>query len=89
GLLTLKSGDMTIFYTDGVVEATRSKLNKEKPGNEEMQFYGEERLMKLLKDSRDKNASEILKALTDDIESFYSGSSPVDDYTLFAIQKTN
>ncbi len=81
--LRLQSGDTIVFYTDGLVEAVRANGDQE-----EMQFYGEERLMSLLKDLRGQDASNIMQALTDDIESFYGGISPVDDYTMLIIQKT-
>jgi serine phosphatase RsbU (regulator of sigma subunit)/HAMP domain-containing protein len=86
--VSVRSGDMIIFYTDGVVEAARSNSSNDRGDDSEMQFYGHERFMNLLNELRGKNASDILQALKDDLESFYGEESPVDDYTLLIIQKT-
>jgi len=83
--IPIRSGDMMVFYTDGVVEAVR--FNSVSHG-EKMQVYGEERFINLLTELRGKTAVETLQELTNDLESFYEGSSPVDDYTLLIIQKT-
>lgn len=82
----LKLGDALVFYTDGVVEAARGGSGQNDQENE-VQFYGEERLMDLLKELRGQTASELVEALTEDIKSFYAGNTPVDDYTLLIVQK--
>ncbi len=87
--IPFRSGDMVIFYTDGVVEAARPSDPANNGGNDEAkQFYGEERLMELLNDLRGKNAASVMQELTNDVENFYGGKPPVDDYTLLIIQKT-
>lgn len=88
----IRSGDMVVFYTDGVVEAARLSVEIESNNGDEeetKQFYGEERLMNLLKEIRGKSATKIMQELTNDLESFYEGNPPVDDYTLLIIQKTS
>jgi serine phosphatase RsbU (regulator of sigma subunit) len=85
--LKLETGDTLVFYTDGLVEAARDAAKTESASKETAQFYSEERLRNLLQQLRGKSASDYLRALTEDIEQFYSGSPPVDDYTLLIIQK--
>lgn len=85
--LALSKGDTVVFYTDGVVEASRN--NVKLPGSNEKQFYGEERLQNLLQNLRGKSADEIMQAITDDVDFFYGGKSPVDDYTVLVIQRTD
>ncbi|MFQ5822547.1 MAG: PP2C family protein-serine/threonine phosphatase [bacterium] len=90
--VTIRSGDMVVLYTDGVVEAARSSAEIDSNNGEDeetKQFYGEERLMNLLKGIRGKSATKIMQELTNDLESFYGGNAPVDDYTLLIIQKTS
>ncbi len=86
--LKLETGDTLVFYTDGLVEAARDALKTEPGKKDGIQFYSEERLRDKLNQWRGKKAAEYLQALTEDIEQFYSGSPPVDDYTLLLIQKT-
>ena len=87
--IPIQSGDMIVFYTDGVIEAVRFNSVSHDEKAEKMQVYGEERFINLLTELRGKTAVETLQELTDDLESFYEGSSPVDDYTLLIIQKTS
>jgi serine phosphatase RsbU (regulator of sigma subunit) len=81
--MVLKEGDKIVFYTDGLVEAAR--LSHEISGK--MDVYGEERLMKMLLKHRNKNASEIMKEILNDLHLFYEGNAIVDDYTLLIIHR--
>ena len=87
GLIPLQPDDIVVFYTDGVVEASHANSRGADEENSAKEFYGEERFMKLLAQLRGKDAAEILKAVTNDLDSFYEGQSPVDDYTLLIIRK--
>lgn len=82
----LNSGDTLIFYTDGLVEASR-QLTGYGEDTATLEFYGEERLFNLLASFSDKPAEVILETLLDDIETFYAGNPRVDDYTLVVIKK--
>ncbi|HBQ60310.1 MAG TPA: hypothetical protein DD671_11995, partial [Balneolaceae bacterium] len=58
--LKLNEGDVIILYTDGITEM----LN---PGN---QFYGEEKLEKLVKGVRAASSEEIMNIIVDDVKEF-------------------
>ena len=77
GSITLMTGDVLTLFTDGVTEAMS-------PEEEE---YGEERLEKLLQDTRHMSASEILNAVREDIRVF-TEDAPVlsDDVTMIVIK---
>ncbi len=75
--ILLKSGDILVLYTDGVVEATNAS-NK---------FYGENRLKQLIRNSIEKSANEIVRTLTDDLVKFGEGSDQHDDMTVIVIKK--
>jgi len=53
----------------------------------EAEFYGEERLMTLLRQRRTEDADALFGALVEDVAAFYGGRAPVDDYTLLVIQR--
>ena len=83
--ITLNPGDMLVFYTDGVVEAAHPSLVAE--DESDMIVYGEERFKDLISNSRDSAAPELISICVSDLNTFYSDDSPVDDYTLFVLQR--
>lgn len=83
----LAAGDMVVFYTDGVIEAAQEVPDPSDHGSEGVKFYSEERLSNLLDEVRGHTADELLQIVTDDIDSFYAGHPPVDDFTLLVIQR--
>ena len=86
--LKLNPGDSLILYTDGVVEAARPEESEENADSEDKyKFYSEERLLNFLQASRGKSPADLLEALTQDVESFFAGNSPNDDFTLLVIRK--
>ncbi|MBI5680288.1 MAG: SpoIIE family protein phosphatase [Methanobacterium sp.] len=76
--IKLETGDMIIFYTDGVTEA----LN-----NEEEQF-GDKRLFKLLKENKDLSPSKMVSKIIDEVEEFSGGRTQFDDITLMVLKAT-
>lgn len=76
--IDLKSGDVLILYSDGIVEG----LN---PSGEQL---GKHRLMEIMyKINLDtKNASEILKEILIHLEDFFEGALQKDDRTLMVIK---
>lgn len=74
--LTLGSDDLLVLYTDGIVEAL----------NETHQFYGNERLIKLLKNQKNKSPSEILDLLSEDVSGFIGMAKQHDDMTIMIIK---
>ena len=77
GNVRVEENDIIIFYTDGVTEA----VNK---NNEE---FGEERLIKLLKENRNGSAEEILNKIKDSIIEFSKDIAQYDDITMIVLKK--
>ncbi|HZM92133.1 MAG TPA: SpoIIE family protein phosphatase [Vicinamibacterales bacterium] len=71
GELQLRPGDLFVIYTDGITEA----LNKR---DEE---FGEERLLEVMRRSRDLSASRIVTDVFEEVRRF-SGDQQHDDVTL-------
>jgi serine phosphatase RsbU (regulator of sigma subunit) len=71
GELQLSPGDLFVIYTDGITEA----LNKR---DEE---FGEERLLEVMRRSRDLSASRIVTDVFEEVRRF-SGNQQSDDVTL-------
>ncbi|MBI5020704.1 MAG: serine/threonine-protein phosphatase [Ignavibacteriales bacterium] len=70
-------GDILLLYTDGIVEAT----------NEQGDFYGEERLIRLLIASRSLTPKEITLKILEDVQLFNSLGTHTDDKTLVTIRR--
>jgi serine phosphatase RsbU (regulator of sigma subunit) len=75
--LVLHSGDVVLLYTDGITEA-------ENPFKER---YGIERLKQVLQLSYLSSASQILKAIMDDLMQFINQRAILDDCTLVVLKK--
>ncbi len=71
-----ESGDILIFYTDGVVEAMNGFL----------QEYGEERFMNVITRSADKPAKTIQESILENISAFVDSSPSHDDLTLIVMK---
>lgn len=82
----LAPNDKILFYTDGFVEA--SVASSEGGPQSGRTFYGEERLLEILEEHREKDAVALMKVLEKDIEAFYAGSALHDDYTMLLVQKS-
>ena len=72
----LQSGDKIIYYTDGVVEFQNEKGN----------FYGAERLHKVLMQKKNEPIAGILEAVIADIMDFGMGLKPQDDISLIGLE---
>jgi len=72
----LNSGDIMVFYTDGVVEAMNKK--------EEM--YGFERFQEIIKEYRSLDAYSFLEKIIDDINTFVGKAEQHDDLTIVIIK---
>jgi sigma-B regulation protein RsbU (phosphoserine phosphatase) len=71
--------DILVIYSDGVVEASN---NKEA-------FYGEDRLIHLIKKFKDKMPREIVYGILDDVIKFAKKGIYQDDKTLVVIKRTS
>lgn len=74
--LDLAEGDILVLYTDGIVEAL----------NETHQFYGGSRLLKQLKNQKNKTSREILDVLSNDVSSFIGTAKQHDDMTIMVVK---
>jgi len=74
--LELASGDVVVFYTDGATEAVDSH---------EQQF-GEERLVRLIKESHGLSASELMERLKAAVVAFCGEAPQFDDITLMVLK---
>lgn len=68
----LKKDDVLIFYTDGVPEAM----------NKNIEFYGDERLINVIKDNLKSDTGMILNNLLNDVKSFVKDADQSDDITI-------
>lgn len=74
--VTLSSGDLLVFYTDGVTESMSPDQNEE---------YGEERLIRCIHSHRNSSAGEIQEAIIADLDRF-SDNIQYDDITIIVIK---
>lgn len=82
----LKENDTLVCYTDGVLEAAKKDLVKGDT-DETWHFYGEHRLMELLKKLEGKTSHEILRGIIADLKKFYGDFPQLDDFTLLVIKR--
>jgi len=73
----LNSGDILIFYTDGVVEAQ----------NENEEFFGEERLLQSAKAELGSDAKVIHHQIMEGLNSFIGKAAQFDDITLLTLKR--
>jgi sigma-B regulation protein RsbU (phosphoserine phosphatase) len=74
----MNHGDILLLYTDGVVEATDEKGD----------FYGEERLTRMLIDHRDEKPKEISQNIIEDVQKFNISGTQSDDKTIVTIKRS-
>lgn len=73
--MKIEPGDAIFLYTDGITEAER----------ETDVFYGEERLLNVLKSSSSSSASEMCDAVKGDVVRFVYSAPQSDDLTMLAL----
>lgn len=73
--LRLSPGDKLLLYTDGVTEAQAADET----------FFGDERLMKVMEETKDKTPKEIVDALSGAVNEFENSGSQYDDETVLAL----
>ena len=74
--LTLGDGDTVFLYTDGVTEA----------GNAKHELYGEERLLGCVASCAGEAPGDVIKKVSDSVDSFAAGSSQFDDITMLCFR---
>ncbi len=78
GIVTLKSGDWLVIFTDGVIEAENSA----------QQEYGEERLIALLHSGVALTPPEMLNSIMIDLDRFVGNAPQHDDVTCILMKAT-
>jgi len=81
GFVRLGAGDLVVFYTDGMIEAS-----PEPEGSGERPEYGVERLVEVARRHRHLPAREIGEALFADVEAFTAGVDAQDDRTVMVVR---
>jgi len=74
--IQLHSGDLLIFYTDGVTEAMNSKRIE----------FGEDRLRDLLANNFELSATDMKKLLVNELTKFVGQPNRHDDLTLVVLK---
>jgi PAS domain S-box-containing protein len=77
GIIELDHGDLLLLYTDGVTEGF----------NEADALYGEQRLVKVLMNQREKTAEEISEAVLKDVKNFEGSKTQSDDIAVMVIRR--
>ena len=75
--IQLSSGDVVVYYTDGVTETV----------NIEDDYYEEDRLVEASKACKDSDAESIRKYLHDSVMGFQGAADQFDDLTLLILRK--
>ena len=71
--------DILVLYSDGITEAANTKFA----------FYGEQRLITMIKKLKDRTPKEIALEILEDVIKFSKNGSYTDDKTLVVIKRTS
>jgi phosphoserine phosphatase RsbU/P len=74
--VTLDTGDILVFHSDGIAETA----------NSEGQFFGMERLRKIIEDHHKLNAAELIDRVFSEVDWFSQGAPLSDDRTLVVLK---
>ncbi len=74
--VTVEPGDIMVFHSDGIAETV----------NSEGQFFGTERLRKVIEDQHELNAGELADRVFREVEWFAQGAPLADDRTLVVLK---
>ena len=74
--MRLKSGDILLFFSDGLTEAA----------NREGKFFGTGRIKDLLAANAKMSSSELADRLLEEVEKFTQGGAITDDRTLVVMK---
>jgi len=76
--VSLEPDDLLVVFTDGVTEAEKGE-----------DFYGDERLEKLVVDNRGQSPRELARSIVDDVEEYVEGTPRSDDITMMIIKRNS
>jgi sigma-B regulation protein RsbU (phosphoserine phosphatase) len=83
GFVVMKPGDLLVFYTDGIVEATRGESGEASGAPREE--YGCDRLLAVAREHRARPARTVVEAIFASVEAFTGGALPEDDRTVMVV----
>ncbi len=75
--IRMQKGDVMVLYTDGITEAM----------NENDELFGEERLIKIIRDNYQRCAKEINLLILEAVQKFSSRTKYTDDRTIIVIKR--
>lgn len=75
--IRMKPSDILVLYTDGINEAQ----------NQKGEFYGEQRMMNIIKNEKHRTPKEIAYLIIEDVQKFSAKSTYTDDKTLVVIKR--
>jgi sigma-B regulation protein RsbU (phosphoserine phosphatase) len=73
----MRVGDLLVIYSDGIPDAT----------NEFDQPFGEERLLSLVRELRDRPATEIIEGVVAAVQEHEGETEQLDDLTLVVVKR--
>ena len=76
-IIKFSPGDILLLYTDGITEAENQYGN----------FYGEHRILEVLRSHRDQTAQAIQNALLDDVRKFTGKAPKTDDIAIMVVAR--
>jgi len=79
----LEPGDMLVLFTDGITEAVNPEAE-----DREGKYFGEERLLEVLRAQAGRSAAEIQAAVLAAVTAHIRRTAPSDDMTLVVIKRT-
>jgi len=83
GFATLKAGDLCVLFTDGIIEASGADQKAD------VEEYGLERLIEVVRDHRRESAAEIVEAVFRNTEEFCGTDVLSDDRTVVVIKRVS
>jgi serine phosphatase RsbU (regulator of sigma subunit) len=78
-IISLEQNDFMVVYSDGLTEAQ----------NESGEFFGEARLIELMKNSESKSSAQLGEFILSDVNLFIGKTPAHDDLTLVVLKKVN
>ncbi len=76
GEIQLVHGDVILFYTDGITEASR-----------ENEYFGVEQLLELVQENLSRSSSEIVETVLETVAEFSDDAPQADDRTIVVLRK--
>jgi sigma-B regulation protein RsbU (phosphoserine phosphatase) len=85
--IELSDGDLLFIFSDGVTEAQRAPSTGEELPDAEEDQYGDERMEKLLVETRQREPEEVVDCMMHDILAFIGDAPRSDDITMMVIKR--